>query len=587
MNPVEKLRKLMEREKIDALLITKFDPHQSEDAADYWNSVQFVSGFTGSSGAVAITKGHAGLWTDGRYYIQAQREISGCGLELHKASEPGEKSYLEFAKDSAPPGGVIGFDGRTVSAEEAAKLQRLAKGKKITLKSDVDLVGEIWADRPEDAKYPILDHPVAFSGMPREEKLKIIYQKMAQMDADAYVISSLDDIAWLLNLRGGDLQRSTLFKAFLVLESEKASLFADLDEIAGVKEILERAGVRVFSYDELWKCVSSLDSRFSVMYAPAKTCWSIVESIKGDKIDIDVDETEILKSVKNKAELECLERINVRDGAAMVRFLKWIKENAGREHITEYDIDAKLREFREMGENYICPSFTAIAGYMANAAMMHYSAEKGSAASILAEGFLLVDSGGHYWDGTTDITRTIALGTLSPDMKRDFTLVLKGHIALAKTVFLYGATGSNLDIAARLPLWERGIDYKSGTGHGIGFCLCVHEGPARISMKPNRFFLEPGHILTNEPGIYREGLYGIRTENTLVVEEHVETEFGRFLKFRTISLCPIDSAAIDFEILTEDERQWLNSYHRMVFEKLSPVLSEDEKAWLEVAVAEV
>ncbi|MDR3239163.1 MAG: aminopeptidase P family protein [Clostridiales bacterium] len=586
------LRERMAREKIDMYIITKFDPHQSEIASEYWNAVKYISGFTGSSAEMAVTSDYAGLWTDGRYYVQAERELAGSEIALVRATEPGVKDILTFAQERTPSGGAIGFDGYTLSAAEAAKLRRKIALKQIRLQTGIDLVGEIWPDRPAGAKRTIVDHPTRFCGQSRRDKLERVRAEMAEQNADVYPLSALDDIAWLMNLRGigADtelggaevLDTEVLFPAYAVIEKEKVVLFVDADEVAGVNEILRLDGVELKEMQEIGN-LAALDPALSILINPERASFSLYQKLEQHPLlEIATDITTRMKAVKNAVELACLEDVNIRDGAAMVRFLIWLKDNVRSGQITERDIDGKLRELRAQGENYISPSFDTIAAYMANAAMMHYHAGE-NAAVIRPEGLLLVDSGAHYWDGTTDITRTIVMGPVSAPMKRDFTLTLRSHTALASAVFLHGATGSNLDILARAPMWENRMDYKSGTGHGVGFCLNVHEGPHRISLPPNPHRLEPGMIVTNEPGVYRESQYGIRTENTLAVEEDRETEFGRFLKFRTISYCPIDLEGIDASMLNAEEKNWLNRYHAMTREKLSPCLKPEERVWLENA----
>jgi Xaa-Pro aminopeptidase len=582
-SPLAKIRELMKTNGINLLLVSKLDPHQSEYASPYWNEAKFVSGFTGSNAAVVIMDESCLLLTDGRYYVQAAKELEGSGVSLWKALDV-EEEFLRFAAFNVPAGGTVGFDGRAFSALFVSKLEKALKPRNAKVRADLDLVGEVWEDRVSDDKFPIVDHPVVFAGKSRVEKIAELRLKLSEIKADGCIISSLDDIAWLMNLRGGDLLETTMFNAYAYIGKDTATLFVDPSEVKGVLPALEKDGIEAKGYTEVALSLKALDPGITVAYCPRKTSALLSKALEGHAVvELENDLTEFMKAKKNSVELEGLDRVNIRDGVAMVRFSKWIKETAGTVRLTELDASAKVLELRQQGECYVCPSFESISAYMANAAMMHYSPVAGKDAEIEAKGFYLLDSGAHYWDGTTDITRTYVLGPVDADMKRDFTYVLKSHIALASAKFLSTATGSNLDTLARMPMWENGLDYKCGTGHGIGFCLNVHEGPQRISMKPNPYAIEPGNILTDEPGIYREGLYGIRTENTMVAVEDETNEFGKFYRFKIISWCPIDLDGVEADLLTPKEKAWLNDYHKTVYEKLSPLLDEGEREWLKNA----
>ncbi|MDR1533321.1 MAG: aminopeptidase P family protein [Clostridiales bacterium] len=580
------LREHMSRQGIDVYIITKNDPHQSENTPDYWNEVCYMTGFTGSAGTAVVTAREAGLWTDGRYYIQAMLELAGSGFKLYRAAEPDVKDFPVYAKDAAPPGGTIGFNGRTFSVAQALNLSNLVRYKRVTLKSDCDLVGEIWQNRPALSKEPIFDHDVKFCGASRGQKLEALRQKMRERGADIYILSSTDDIAWLYNLRGRDMPGKVFFEAFASIDYERAVLFTDLDRTAEVRYILSRDGVILKPLDEARGyaeefCRQWRDGKPVALLNPEKTGCGFLQALAGCDIQhCTPDLTAEMKAVKNETELANLTLVNIRDGVAMVRFERWLRENVQSGKVTEWDIARKVSELRGQGENFFEPSFPTIAAYEANAAMMHYTPKEQGCAVIKPEGFLLVDSGGSYYDGTTDITRTYVLGAVSEKMRRDFTLVLKSHIALARVIFLYGATGTNLDVLARVPMWDNLMDYKSGTGHGIGFFLNVHEGPCGISLRPSGAPLTPGMIITDEPGVYIEGEYGIRTENTLKVVEHVTNAFGRFLKFEVISYCPIDLNGIDAGLLDEGERRWLNDYHALVYQRLAPHLTASEQLWL-------
>jgi len=654
------LRRLMAENGVDVLLITKYDPHQSEYAVPYWNAVRFVTGFTGSNATAVVTESAAGLWTDGRYFIQAARELAaarsegvsaadgipdgagslpegagdlpvsaGDGFVLHKSGEPGVRTYAEFIRDAAPPGGMVGFDGRSVSAAEAEKLMKSLASKRVSLKTDIDIVGVIWEKRPQPPVSAVFDHDVRFCGLSRSEKLARLREKIREADGDIYILSSLDDIAWLFNLRCADNESMT-FPAYAVLARDEAALFTDCrlagnDAAAAAPEtlaaalardeavlftdcrlagddaataapetlaaVLARDNVGVRPYGGIGGFCAGIKSGSSVLLAPERTAFALKNALRNAIVtELDADITSKMKAAKNGAELAGVERANLRDGAALCRFAVWLEGALAKgEIVTEGSAAEKLEEFRAAGENYIRPSFGTIAAYMENAAMMHYSPADGGAA-LRPEGFLLVDSGGQYRDGTTDITRTFRLGPLSEKMRTDFTFVLKAHIALARAVFLSGTAGAHLDVLARKTMWDHGLDYRSGTGHGIGFCLSVHEGPPSVSPRlgsASACPLAPGMIVTDEPGIYRENEYGIRTENTLVVEESHGTEFGKFLRFRVTSWFPVDLAAIAPETLNGEEIEWLDRYHGEVYERLAPLVGEKEREWLRRATRKV
>ncbi len=578
---INTLRTLMNKEKINTCIITKNDPHQSEYSPDFWNEVKYISGFSGSNGVVVITSEKAGLWTDGRYSIQAEKELEGSGIEVYITTNTGTIDYLTFAKDETPENGVIAFDGRTISVIEARNLNKKVQYKNINLKTDIDLVGEIWKDRPSLSQYKVFEHDIKYCGKSRNEKVNELRQKMKQEDSNVYVISSADDIAWLFNLRGKDMEGVPFFASYAVIDETNATIFIHGEKGTDVKTILENDNIILKDYYEIYDYLKNLKNISTILINPFKTSYSLYKVIEQHPIkNIAIDITSNFKAIKNETELKNIENTNIRDGIAMLRFSMWLQENVKKSDISEFDIALKIEEFRKSCENYFDQSFSTIAAYMSNAAMMHYRAKEDSCSKLKPEGMLLVDSGGNYLDGTTDITRTYILGEISEKMKRDFTLVLKSHISLAKAIFLYGTTGSNLDVLARLPMWSNCMDYKSGTGHGIGFFLSVHEGPHRISQIPNNTPLEIGMIMSNEPGVYRQNEYGIRTENTMKVVEHSESEFGKFLKFEVISYFPIDLKGIDINMLNDEEKDWLNNYHKTVFDKLSPYLNDLEAEWL-------
>ncbi len=567
---IKSIRDMMVVNNIDVYIITKFDPHQSEDSEPYYNSVQFISGFTGSNGAVVITKDEAGLWTDGRYYIQSEIELKGSEIKLHKASEPDVKSYLEYAYHI---GGTIGFAGDTLSYGSLKKILGKLKLKNIKLKTKYDFVGDIWKDRPSLSTNKVFEHNIKFCGKSRVDKIKEIREKMIEEDGAYYILSSLDDISWTLNLKGRDVAYNTFFASYLIISNNEVVLFVDKAKIVDVEASLCNDNIIIKDYSEVYNYIENIPDNTKTLINTVKTNYKIYSSGSHlQYIELSVDITAHLKAIKNKTEISCLEEVNLRDGVAMVKAIKYIKENV--QSLDEIDVVNTMQKYRGESDNFIEPSFGTIAAYMENAAMMHYHATDEKKSKLESKGFLLIDSGGQYLDGTTDITRTISLGPITKEMKEDFTLVLKSHIAIAKAKFLNGTTGSKIDMLGRVPMWNVGKNYKCGTGHGLGFCGCVHEGPHSMGMKPNPVPLKEGMLLTNEPGIYIQDKYGIRIENTVVVTPFMETNDGVFFQFDTISYCPIDVDSIEVTMLTEEEKDWINNYHRLVYTKLSPFLDD-------------
>ncbi|EHL04858.1 Creatinase [Desulfitobacterium hafniense DP7] len=578
---VAKLRKLMTDNGLAAYIIPSSDSHLSEYVADHFKSRQWISGFTGSAGTVVITLKDAGLWTDGRYYIQAERQLRNSGIRLFKAADPQVPSYTEWLKENLPEGSILGLDGHVFSAKQLRDMEKEWAGR-ITIKFDQDLVGQLWQDRPPIPARDIFVHDVSYAGRSRVEKLNELRQQMKGKGANVHVLTALDDIAWLLNIRGADVPNNPVTIAHVLVTEDACTLCIDPAKVpAPVKAELERDGIQIKDYDAVAGLLQGLGGDDAVLIDPESVNAFLDHAIHPQTKKIEgANPTAMLKAVKNETELDNLKTSNIHDGVAMVRFIKWLKTTLGKEEITELSAEDTLETLRRANKECVGLSFDTIAGYKDHAAMMHYKATPESAYTLAAEGFLLVDSGGQYFGGTTDITRTIVLGPLTEEEKRDFTLVLKGHIALATVKFLYGATGSNLDVLARQPIWKYGMDYKCGTGHGVGMFLNVHEGPQRLSQTPNTVKLEAGMILTNEPGIYKEGKHGIRTENMMVVRKAEETEFGQFMGFEAVTYCPIDLGGVDQSLLTEEEQTWLDDYNQMVYTTLEPYLDAEEKAWL-------
>ena len=578
---IQKLRELMKREKIDYYIVPSEDFHQSEYVAECFKSRAYITGFTGSAGTALIGLEKAILWTDGRYFIQANQQLEGSGVELFKMRIPGWPTLEEWLMKNMSEGQTLGFDGRVLSVNRYKDIVKIKEGNNINIAMDKDLIEEIWTDKPEMPKEKVFILDTKYCGKSAKEKIQEVRNEMKKLGGKSYIISSLDDIAWLFNIRGNDVKNTPVALAYALIDENKAVLYINVGKISDSdKEALLAEGIIIKNYEDVFKDIKEIKD--SIIFDSDKVSAYTYEQINKDVMKIEeLNITTKLKAIKNDTEIKSLKNCQLKDGVAMVRFIKWIKDNVGKEVITELSLADKLCEIRSKGDLFIEESFSTIAGYKEHAAMMHYSATEESAYELKREGILLVDSGGQYFDGTTDVTRSIILGKLTEEEKRDFTLVLKAHIGLMKAVFLKGTTGSNIDILSRRVLWEEGLDYKCGTGHGVGFCLSVHEGPQTIRPVPNTVELEPGMILTNEPGIYREGKHGIRTENVmLVVPDKKDEEFGEFYKFETMSYCPIDLDGIEVSLLTEDEKEWLNDYHKETYEKLSPFLSDDEKQFL-------
>ncbi|KLE17538.1 peptidase M24 [Clostridium sp. C8] len=578
----------MKKNNINYYIIPSSDSHQSEYVADYFKGREFISGFTGSAGTLLIGHQDAYLWTDGRYFIQAEKELRGTGISLMKMRTSGYPTIEEWIKQNIKEEETLGFDGKLFSVNQYKGFLHIANENKFRLNMNNDLLEEFWATRSELPKSKIFIHEEVYSGKSALEKLSEVRYHMKEKKAANYIISSLDDIAWLCNIRGNDIKFNPVALAYVIVTEKDTNLYINNNKIDNETRIkLNSQGINIYEYDEIEEHVKLINEATII---DASKLNAKIYSLLSKDIEI-IDEINIttrLKAVKNDIEISNIEKSQIRDGVAMVRFIKWLKESIKKEKITEISASKKLTELRAMGENYKGDSFNTIAGYKDHAAMMHYSATEATDYELKAEGMFLVDSGAQYLDGTTDITRTFVLGKLTSEEKRDFTLVLKGHIALATAKFLKGTTGMNLDILARRPLWNYRIDYKCGTGHGVGYFLNVHEGPQGIRPEGNTTALEKGMIITNEPGVYKEGKHGIRIENTLLVVEDMKSEeFGEFYKFNTISYCPIDLNGVDIYMLTNEEKEWLNNYHKTVFEKLSPYLSEEEVKFLEGETREI
>jgi len=581
MEKLKALRNLMKERGLDAYVILSGDAHASEYVTGYWKARVWFSGFTGSSGTVVVTHDEAGLWTDGRYFIQAEQELAGTGIALFKMGVPGVPKYREYLAEKLPANGKLGFDGRVVDMKEYKDICEALSAKDITYIYNEDLIGLIWDNRPTLPTTPAFEHELPFAGMPAAEKLAVIRAEMAKHNVSSYLVVALDDIAWLMNIRGKDMPHTPVVYAYALITADKADVFIDRSKVAKFTANLDAQGFTLHDYDELTNVLSKLPIDGTLLYNPKKTNMLLIDALPKSlltKCDLPVDIITGLKAVKSETELSNTRNAYIKESVALVRFHKWLEEVPDISAITEEDTVKKLTDLRTQQPDFLEDSFSTIAAYGANAAQAHYN-PKGKGVSLKPEGFLLVDTGGQYLDGTTDTTRTIPVGPITEEMKHHFTLVLKGYIAIDQVVFPKGTSGVQLDALARTPLWRHGLDYRHGTGHGIGYCLSVHEGPHGISSKSEVEFV-PGMLVSVEPAFYKDGEYGIRTENIVEVCEHSETEYGKFYGFRPLMYCPVNKSAIIPGLLTKGEIAHLNAYHQKTYELLSPLLTEDERIWL-------
>lgn len=577
------LRCAMARHSLDAWIIPSADAHNSEYVARYWEGRAWLCGFTGSAGTVVITRDRAALWTDGRYFIQAAQQLANSGITLMKEGQPDVPSMADWLAEVVPTGGRVGFDGATMSLTGIRSLQGKLADKAITLEGSHDLLNGIWHDRPPLPAAPVFLHPIEYAGKSLGEKLAEVRALLAQRNATELLITTLDDIAWLFNLRGSDIECNPVFLAYALVSQDSITLFINQQRIeSDALAALVEAGVKLAGYDEMADRLASLTDDARLMINPVNTNYHLASAIPSSVTLIeDRLPTTDLKAIKNSTEIAQMQVCHRRDGAAVVRFMRWLDDNIPAGRLDEVNIDLQLLAFRSESELFRGVSFPSIVGYAGHGAICHYRADEDSAYTIDTRSLLLVDSGGQYPDGTTDITRTFACGELTQEERRDYTLVLKGHIALACARFKEGTRGIQLDAITRQPLWREGIDFNHGTGHGVGYFLNVHEGPQSISTRWFDVTLKPGMLITNEPGIYRDGKHGVRLENIMLVAEDVENEFGKFLKLVPLTLVPFDTRPLMKELMTDREIQWLNDYHAEVREALSPLLSGEDLLWLE------
>lgn len=578
---LEALRDLMRSKHIDAVIIPGTDPHQSEYPSEHWKFRDYVSGFTGSNGTAVVTLDDAGLWTDSRYFLQAAEQLEGSGFTLRKENIPGEPTVLEWLGEVLDEDAVVGVDGRLFSLIEANRIEMFCAQNGFMFAPDFRAAEAIWTDRPARPMNPAFVHDEALAGEAVDSKISRVVDALDAADADGLLITALDEIAWLLNLRGSDVDYTPVVIAFAYVSADERVLFIDSEKVTSeVKDHLKKYGVKIKDYDDIEKFLGKISSTATVMVDPNRVSDALGQAMICNKTYM-ASPVIALKGVKNECQIAGFRQAMLYDGAAMVRMMMWLEQNVAN-GITEMDVDRRLQQERAAYASNRGDSFHMIAGYKDHGAIVHYEATDESAYTLAPDGLLLIDTGGQYLEGTTDITRTISLGNPTAAEKHDYTLILKGHLALARAVFPKGTMGVQLDVLARGPLWNEGMTYLHGTGHGVGHFLGCHEGPQSIRMEANPTPLELGMVTSNEPGIYKTGEYGIRTENLLLcVPACSNEEWGEFYKFESLTLFPYDTTLMDMDMLSREEVKQINDYHAMVCERLRPLLSADEAQWLE------
>ena len=580
------LRKLMKEKGIDAYLVPTDDFHGSEYVGDYFKCRKYITGFTGSAGTAVIMQDMAGLWTDGRYFIQAAQQLEGTPVTLFKMGEPDVPTIHKFLEENLKEGMCLGFDGSTVSGEEADQLKKNLEKKQVRFSVNEDLIGEIWQDRPSLSCEQVMELDVKWAGKSREDKLQEIRTKLKEKNADLFVLTSLDDIAWLLNIRGNDIHCCPVVLSYLVMDEKEIRLFANEKAFPeSVKKALSADGLTIYPYNDIYDYVQTISGEKKIYLSRSNVNSRLISNIPEKVTILDGENLTLLpKAVKNETEIQNEKIAHIKDGVAMVKFIHWLKKNIGKQEITELSAADKLYDFRSEQENFLGNSFDPIIAYGTHGAIVHYGATGETNIPLEPKGLVLMDTGGHYLEGTTDITRTVVLGPVTEKEKKYFTAVLRGHLNLAAAKFRYGCTGLNLDSIARGPLWAMGEDYNHGTGHGVGYLLNVHEGPQSFRWKNPADrpapVLEEGMITSNEPGYYAENEFGIRHENLIVCKKAEKTAYGQFMKFEPLTMVPFDLEGIDPAQMEAGERVLLNQYHALVYEIISPYLDEDEKSWL-------
>jgi Xaa-Pro aminopeptidase len=581
-NRISNLRQTMQEKGLNAYVIFGTDPHMGEYLPARWQTRSFISGFTGSAGMVIVTLDKAALWTDSRYFLQAEEQISGTGMELVKMRTPGFPEPDQWLKANLEKGSVVGTDEWNVSVNQFAAMQKSLNEAGISFAEAGDLLDVIWPNRPALPDSPVYEHEIELACTSRTDKIATIAKELKKVGAEMQIITALDDLAWMLNLRGSDVEFNPVFVAYAIVSDSKTILFVTETKVSPeLKAKLESENIEVKGYSEITSYIQHLPKGTKILIDRDRTNQAIVKNIPADcKIISGLSIPCQLKAIKSKGEVQHIRNAQRKDGVALVEFIHWIKSNVGKMHITEYTVAEKLNEIRAKQEGFKGISFYPIVGYKEHGAIVHFHVEEHNALPIEKDGFLLFDSGGQYLDGTTDTTRTIALSELTAQQKSDFTITLKGMISLTNVVFPVNTRGYHLDIMARKDMWRNGLNYGHGTGHGVGYFLNVHEGPMSIRQEFNDRVIEEGMVMSNEPALYRLGEYGLRTENMMVCVKDRSTEYGDFLRFETLTLCPIDLGAIEKSLLNEEEIKWLNDYHQWVYDELSPFLDDELKAFL-------
>lgn len=586
------LRAIMKREGIDYYYIPTADFHESEYVVEYFKARKFITGFTGSAGVAVIGQEEAWLWTDGRYFIQAAAQIEGSGFGLMKMGQEGVPTVMQYLGEKLQEGQCIGFDARVVNTNDAKEFAKIAAKKHGSLKTDNDLLDEVWTDRPALVHQPADVLKDEFNGEATASKLARVREQMEREEAQYHIISTLDDIAWILNVRGNDIPHVPVVLSFLVIGKEDAMWFVEENALSdAVKEMAAECGITIRPYEDVYAYAATIPENSTVLLDKRKVNYRITNALSETvHIVSKANPSQLMKAIKNEIELENTRKAHLLDGIAVTKFMYWLKKNVGKIPMDEVSVSDYLQSLREQMEGYRDISFDTIAGYNANAAMMHYKAEPDTAAKLEPQGMLLVDSGGHYDTGTTDITRTFVLGPISDIQKKHFTMVVKSNLNLANVKFLYGCNGISLDVICREPIWKENLDYQCGTGHGVGYLLNVHEGPNSFRWQYRPGFdnpFEAGMITTDEPGIYLQDQYGIRTENELICVKGEKNQYGQFMGFENITYVPIDLDGIDKQYLNAEDVKQLNDYHKMVYEKISPYMTPEENEWLKEYTREI
>ena len=589
---IAKLRELMKENGIDAYVVPTSDFHQSEYVGEHFKARKFITGFTGSAGTAVITLDEARLWTDGRYFTQAAKQLEGSGVELMRMAEPGVPTINEYLKSTLVEGNCLGFDGRVVAMGDGQDYEEIIKSNKATIKYEVDLIDEVWADRPELSKKPAFKLGEEYAGESAASKIERIREYMKECGATYHTIATIDDICWVLNMRGDDIDFFPLVLSYMVVKMDGVDLYIDETKLNDeLKAEFAEIGVAVHPYNDVYADTKKIPAGETILIDPARLNYAIYSNIPEGVAKVEERNPEVLfKAMKNPKEIENMRIAQIKDSVAHVKFMKWVKENVETMEITEMSASEKLDELREEMGNFIRPSFEPISAYADHAAMMHYCSKPETDVRLREGSVYLTDTGAGFWEGTTDITRTFVLGEVSDTIKEHFTLVAMCNLRLANSVFLEGCVGMNLDILARKALWERGLDYKCGTGHGVGYLLNIHEAPTSLRWRyraGDTHPLEEGMILTDEPGVYIEGSHGIRLENELLVCKGTQNEYGQFMYLEPITYIPFDLDGIVPEVMNSDDIKYLNEYHKLVFEKVSPYLNEEETEWLRKYTREI